>query len=624
MHRLFLPRAILVGAAACLVPLEPVEAETPAFSVLKKRLLRMPMSDRTGTVVRLPVGDGTLREFTVRDSRTLPRALAAKFPGLRSFRGTDADGRTARLDLSSSGLRMSIRDGAREWSVRAKTTVEWAEVLAREDKEGQVVSRQTASPANAGLPLPTTSARSGVILFDFRLAVATSSRYAAMFGGTREGALAEVAHTVNRVNEVFETDVGVHFTLVANNDRLIRTQPLRDPFRREDPASAAVNLIDREIGSAHYDIGHALTEYTGGESHIGTSCSDARDADFLATHKAAAWSGHAEPETSPDAVGFMIHVLARQLGAWPTSNACPNASLDDRAFEPGRGSTAMSHAHSACGRESSLQAHADRYFHGANIEQMQHWLATRGGRCATRRINPATAPWIVPESLSDRTVIPARTPFFLDATVQEGSPGRRLSYTWEQMDPATERHGGQPDASGPLFRSFPPAAISRRYFPRLPARSGDEALTLGESLPHMSRSLNFRLTVRDNGGDTATVAHADKRVDVIDTGRPFAIFDMSSPTPIRAGEALRVRWDVAGTNQEPISCHFVEIDLSLDSGENWLTPALAVDESNDGETTTVLPREIASEHARLRVRCDWRPFFAVSPADFTIMPIATP
>jgi hypothetical protein len=479
---------------------------------------------------------------------------------------------------------------------------------------------EAASAAKARLPQSPSTARGGAVRYEFRLAVAASSRYAAKFGSTVEAALAEIVHAVNRANEVFETDAGVHFTLVGDNERLVRVRPARDPFRSEDPGPAAVRLIEREIGRGNYDLGHALTDYSGGESHVGTSCSDALDADFLATHKAAAWSGHAHPDTSPDAIRFMIHVLGRQLGAWPSANGCTRSTLDDRAFEPGSGSTIMGNAPARCGREQSLQPHADLYFHAANIAQMHDWLASRGGRCAFRRLNPASAPWIAPETLADRTVIPARTPFALDATAEPGTPGRRLTYAWEQMDAGAKQRGALLDhGSGPLFRSFPPSPSGIRIFPRVAAPRGFDPSTRGETLPSTSRTLNFRLTVRDNGGDTSTVAHADRRIDVVDTGRPFAVLEDASPTLAIAGEPRTVRWDVADTNKAPISCHFVDIDLSLDGGQSWLEPALVTDEANDGEASPVLPFRIASEHARLRIRCDWRPFFAVSPTDFTIV-----
>lgn len=626
MLRLTFVRAVLAGAVLSMLPAGQAMADTSTLADLKKRLARLPMDGVTATSVHLPLGDGRHSLFRVRDSKTLPPALAAKFPGLRSFRGIDADGRTVRLDLSPGGVRMSVRDGPHEWTMRARTTAEWRAspvhgAGARPFAAVAADARRLVHPAAEHRP----ASRGGSIRHDFRLAVAASSRYVAHFGGTTKGALAEIAHVVNQANEVFETDVGVHFTLVAGNDRLIRSRPSRDPFRHEDPGPAAVNLIDREIGAGNYDIGHALTDYTGGESHIGTSCSDARDADFLATHKAAAWSGHADPGTAAsEAVGFMIHVLGRQLGAWPTASGCPDATLEGRAFEPGSGSTAMGLAPSSCGHERPLQAHADRYFHAASLEQMQDWLASRGGSCAFRWINPASAAWIDPVPLAGQAVIPARTPFVLDARAEPVAKGRRLSYAWEQMDPSIGRrdvlagHEG-----GPLFRSFPPMPNGRRVFPRMAVVLGDEPAGPEEAYPTTTRSLNFRLTVRDNGGEASTVTHADTRLLVVDTGRPFAVLDDGSSQIAFAGKTMALRWDVADTNRAPVSCHFVSIDLSLDNGRTWLEPALAIDEPNDGEARFSLPPDATSERARLRVSCDWRPFFAVSPRSFAIRRIAS-
>lgn len=461
------------------------------------------------------------------------------------------------------------------------------------------------------------------VRYDFRLAVAADSHYVARFGGTVEGALGEIVHAVNRANEVFETDVGVHFTLVDDNEKIIRADPGRDPFRGSDPGPAAVRLIDREIGRRNYDIGHAVTTYVGGESHIGNTCSDDRRADFFATHKAAAWSGHARPDTEPYAVGFMIHVLGRQLGAWPTAAGCGRMTLPDRAVEPGGGSTAMGFAPSACGGSAQwLQPRSDLYFHAANIDQMRAWLGSRGGRCARKRINAVPAPWIDPLPLAEEKIVPARTPFVLEASAEPATHGDRLTYTWEQMDAGDEQRGVLADnGHGPLFRSFAPAKTGIRHFPRMAVVLGHETAGPGETLPTTSRLLNFRLTVRDNGGEQATIASADTRVRVVDTGRPFAVLLPDAATRGVGGGNVRVRWDVAGTTAAPIDCHFVDIDLSLDGGASWLDTPLATDVRNDGDTEVALPSLGApSGHARLRVRCDWRPFFAVSPADFTVLP----
>jgi hypothetical protein len=588
---------------------------------LRRSLLRLPQDASASADVSLPTGATTSSVFHVRDSGTLPAALSAKFHGMRSFRGTDTEGRTVRLDLSKAGVRASVREGAREWLLRPGDRAMASPPGAMADAGGLPIR-----PDVSELPVTMAALRSGGgVRYDFRLAVAASSAYVARFGGTVEGALGEIVHAVNRANEVFETDVGVHFTLVDNNERIIRANPRRDPYRRMDPGPATVQLIDREIGKKNYDIGHAVTTFFGGESQTGTSCSDDRKADFFATHKAAAWSGHANPESEPYAVGFLIHVLGRQLGAWPTANGCSRTTLADRAVEPGGGSTVMGYAPSACGGNAQwLQARSDLYFHAANIEQIQGWLGSRGGRCASKHINPMFAAWIDPEPLAEEKIIPARTPFMLEAPAEPAEPadGRRLTYTWEQMDAGQEQRRDLTDlGNGPLFRSFAPTATGVRVFPRMAAVLGHEAAEPGETLPTTSRMLNFRLTARDNGGEQATVASADARVRVIDTGRPFAVLSPVATTRSVGGQSLHVRWDVAGTTDEPISCHFLEIDLSVDGGASWLATPLATDVRNNGDAEVTLPAvERPTERARLRLRCDWRPFFAVSPGDFTIVP----
>lgn len=597
-------RRLACATLACLSVVASASTPTVDVHALREHLLALPADGSVSTTVTLPVGDDAVSSFTVRDSHTLPRALMVRFPGLRSFRGVDASGRTLRLDVAPSGIRANIRDGTEARVLRLTGT----DAAAR-------AGHDRAAPPVASF------ARGGVATrHEFRLAVAASSRYVAAAGGTVASALAEIAHAVNQANEVFETDLGVHFTLVGRNDRIVRADPARDPFETHDPGPATVELIDREIGRSRYDIGQALTTYTGGDSHVGTSCSDARDADFFATHKAAAWSGHPDP-TRPEAIDYLIHVLGRQLGAWPTADGCRRDTLDDRAMEPGGGSTAMGYAPWGCGGDDQrLQATAHRYFHAASIGQVQAWLASRGGRCATRRPQKVSSPWIDPAPLAEVAVVPARTPFALEAFAEPAAGDRRLTYAWEQMDPGKGQRGALRDGGdGPLFRSFPPRPHGRRTFPRMSAVLGREAAEPGETWPTTSRWLAFRLSVRDNGGDSATVASADTRVRVVDTGTPFALTLPAAGTVATAGRPLRVGWDVAGTTAAPISCHFLHVDLSTDGGDSWLDTPLASDVVNDGEAEVALPPALApTERARLRLRCDWRPFFAVSPGDFSI------
>ncbi|MET0935918.1 MAG: reprolysin-like metallopeptidase [Luteibacter sp.] len=612
MSRTSLFLALCFGLATLPAHATAAALAHPGEAALARKLARLPHDASRGARVTLPTGKDTWSTFTVRDSLTLPAALARKFPGLRSFRGEDDQGRTVRLDLSTGGVRASIRDGATEWLVRPGELVPAPPV---EPADPASVVRRRALGAT------TPADNGGGVRYDFRLAIAASSTYVAAAGGTVESALAEIVHAVNRANDVFETDVGVHFTLVANNERLIRAKRSRDPFARIEPGPASVELIEREIGKRHYDVGHALTTFYGGVSETGTSCSDDRSADFLAGHKAAAWSGHPRPATSPDAVAFLIHVLARQIGAWPTANGCERSTLDDRGFEPGSGSTVMGFAPSGCGGVAQqLQAHSDLYLHAANIAQIRGWLGSLGGRCATKRTLRSTAPWIDPLPLAEETIVPARTPFVLEAHARASDGRKHLTYTWEQMDAGLEQRGSlMDDGEGPLFRSFAPTTSARRTFPRMAAVLGHESAEPGEALPVRARRLTFRVTARDNAGGVAATSSADTRVRVVDTGRAFALTSPVATTRATAGLPLTVTWDAAGTREAPLYCHSASIDLSVDGGKTWLADPLARGEANDGEAVITVPAGIATtDRARLRLRCESRPFFAVSPGDFHI------
>jgi hypothetical protein len=406
-----------------------------------------------------------------------------------------------------------------------------------------------AAAAFAEAPVARMTAH-GNVRYEFRVALAAGSEFTAAHGGTREGALAAMTHMLDRANEVLENDLGVHLTLAAGSEKLIVTDPDGDPLEHGEPRTAAAVFIKSRLPAASYDLGHALVGLDGGESDTGTVCSNALDADYLATHKAAAWSGGADAD---GAFANFLLVLGNQLGAPFRDNRCGQCLA----------------------------------FDGKSIERVRAWLASRGGRCAKKRLVTGMAPWIDPDSLAEPQLIPARTPFWLDARVEPGTPGRRLSFAWDDI------------SFEPLVRAEAPQPTSRRE--------------VVNSLPQGARDLDFRLTVRDNGGRQATRASADTRLRAIDTGRPFAIEPIDAAT---AGAPLGVRWDPAGTTLAPLSCHFLRATLSIDEGMSWQT--LAEDVPNSGAAVLTVPGDALSDGARLRLACDWRPFFAEVPRPFAI------
>src|SRR4030095_5534786 len=107
--------------------------------------------------------------------------------------------------------------------------------------------------------------------------------------------------------------------------------------------------------------------------------------------------------------------------------------------------------------------------------------------------------------------IPISTPFALtgSATDPESDP---LTYCWEQNDNSSTSGSGSvaspTKSTGQNWLSFVPSASGTRTFPRLstilaglnvtgPLPGGDAGANI-EALSSVSRTLNFRLTVRDN------------------------------------------------------------------------------------------------------------------------------
>jgi len=458
----------------------------------------------------------------------------------------------------------------------------------------------------------------------FRLAITTTGAYTRAMGGTVRGAMDGVHRTVNRLNEIFGRDLGVHFELVRDNERLINLPRKDDPFRTLtedlDIANRNARFVHDTLGEDAFDIGHVLDARgeAGVAGAIGNSCLPYAPAmEDPGRSKASGMSGSDHPLDDAFIVGVVAHELGHQLGAWHTFNGCMRSGLDDSTVEPGGGSTIMGYA-GRCGFQS-LQPRTDPYFHAVSIGQIGAWLQSRGGSCATTRLNTTSAPWVDPDDMAATLNVPARTPFRLGARASYAAPGAQLTYTFEQVDTGDAQYGELVDTgSGPLFRSRPPDRSGEQTFPSMNVLLGKEPANLGDTLPMTGRTLEFRLTVRDNLGPFSHVVTAGRRVRVTDTGRAFALIAPLDTLP--AGTPTRVSWDVAGTTEAPMLCSHVRVDLSVDGGKTFGPSPLLEEAPNTGHATVLLPRDMAgSTQGRLRVMCGNDTFFALSPKDLVIL-----
>jgi hypothetical protein len=309
-----------------------------------------------------------------------------------------------------------------------------------------------------------------------------------------------------------------------------------------------------------------------------------------------------------------------------TTGSCGGNANSATAMEPGSGSTIMAYA-GICGTDD-LQPNSDDYFHAVSFDEIVAYTTTPGS-AGNLGASPSgnTAPTVTPSGTS--FTIPVRTPFALSATGTDAD-GDALTYTWEQYDGGALRTlNTLSKPTGALFRSFGPTTSPARTFPKMSsilanttnASTGTcPALPGGlncwsEFLPTVARTMNFRVSVRDNNPAAGGVNSANAVVTSSGTA-PFLVTAPNTAVSFPGGTSQTITWNVAGTNVTPISTANVNILLSTDGGTTFPT-TLAANTSNDGSQSVTLPVE-ESTQARVKVEAAGNIFFDVSDANFTI------
>ncbi len=616
----------------------PLPADAPAVSAYRPLQLDiaalgsyLAQQRRSGAAftLALPAPDGSFSDFQLVDSRTMPKALADKYPGIVSLSGSDSQGRKARVDFSVQGFQAMVFEPAGIWVVRPETLGGGSRYLSFR-RENLAVSgaafqcevHDTAiDPSGRQLmsaPAPMT--QTGVTQRDYRAAVAANHNYvgAVCAGNVNvECGLAAVVQAMNRVNQVYETELAVHMTLIANDDDIIYPTAAGDPYTNDGNAlDENISNLSSAIGNANFDIGHVFTTGSGGVAELRATCT---------SDKAGGTTGLSNPTGDAFYIDYVAHEMGHQFGGNhtfnSTSGSCGGGNrAGSAAYEPGSGSTIMAYA-GICGA-NDLQPHSDPYFHAKSLAEINTWIGGTGGNCAAATPNPDAAPTIDTASLPGAVTIPMHTPFALTAAATDVD-GDALTYNWEQYDlgPATTLAQGDTGA-GPIFRSFNATASGTRVFPKLASVLG-AALVKGEAWPTTERNLNFRLTVRDNHDVPGTpqfgaTQSADVQIHVTNTAGPFVVTQPNTALTWTPGATQTVTWDVAGTAAAPVNCANVAIDLSTDGGATWPFP-LSTGTANNGSADVVVPGGAAdSNQARVRVSCVNNLFFDVSDVDFVI------
>lgn len=596
------------------------------------------------TIITLPNADGNLEQFEVVEASNFDPALQARFPEIRAFSGKGITDRYAMLKLSISpqGIQTMVfrTDKANEYIEPYSQDHRVYAAFKAQRAKGQLpwvcstVDEELATGINQRVANFAPESNTGE-LKTMRLAQSCNGEYSNYFGAFNNTQVALVLAafnaTLTRCNGCYEKDLALHLNLIANTADVIFYDPLTDPYTTmANWNNQLQTTLTNIIGEANYDIGHMFGASGGGGNAgcIGCVCN---------TGKGRGITSPADgiPQGDNFDIDYVAHEVGHQLGGNHTfSMSIESGGVNNK--EVGSGITIMGYAGIT---NQDVAPHSIDIFHQNSIRQIQENLATKTCPITTNiTANNATP---VVATVNNYT-IPISTPFALTGSATDANPGDALTYCWEQNDAANSTVTGNNSVAspgklvGPNWLTFPATANPTRTFPILatilagnfvtPPLPGGTPIANIEALSSVSRTLNFRLTVRDNSPYSSTApikvgqtAFTDMVVTVTNTSGPFQVTQPNTNLSWPASSAQTITWNVANTTTAPVSCSDVRILLSTDGGQTFPF-VLSASTPNDGTEVVNLPAVPATTTARVKIESVGNIFFDISNTNFAITP----
>ena len=584
----------------------------------------------------LPLADGSLHTFRVWESPIMAPELSAKYPEIRNYAGTAADGSGAIVRLgvgymgfhafvfepdgNSQSVRTYVDGQNSDYIVYRLSDLPKDDILANGipcGVEDHGPSAEAIEKLLENGPAVSDRGNALVDLKTYRIAIAAKGEYSQFYGSTKPLVLNAINIALNYIVAIQERDYGVRLILIARNDEIIFLDPDTDPYSGNtvgDWMGQNPSAINPILGSDAYDVGHVFSRYVTG-NQVGVV--SGRICNLLNKARGASSAQNTSTEYF---YRVAAHEFGHQASAGHTWNNCPGVEQQlaaETAFEPGSGSTIMSYAGS-CPNGNNIQGDGDSYYHIGTIVQVKEFVwqgeGTGCGMIVPTNNNEPEVNITSPKNVT----IPVGTPFRLTAAATD-SDGDALNYCWEQYDLGTSTQLGSPTGNSPMFRSFLPVSQPTRYFPRLQAVASNTPSDW-EVLPQYARGLTFRVTTRDG---KAGVDWEETKMTVTTQAGPFVVlYPNANGVVWTQGEDRIVEWDVSNTDRAPVNSHLVNIRLSTDGGLSFpLTVASNL--PNNGRACIRVPN-IASNNVRIMVESADNVFFDMSNSNLRIEAPAQP
>lgn len=585
---------------------------------LANRLQNVPYREVTSsaeeTLLTIPHPNGTSHVYRVRKNQTLHPELAALFPEIQTFDiyGVSHPEEHGKIDVTPQGFHAMIM------SPNNSTVFIDPLIHGQNDlhmvyyKKDFITDKAMSCYVDAASTIweednamEIRASYASCEMRTYRLALAATGEYTIFHGGTVALALAAQATSMNRVNGVYEKAMAITMVIIPNNNLIIYTNPATDPYTNGDAGAMLgenQTNVNAVIGAANYDIGHVYGTNSGGVAGLGVVCSN--------TNKARGVTGSGAPINDPFDIDYVAHEMGHQFAMNHTQNNNCNRN-NATAMEPGSASTIMGYA-GICA--PNVQNNSDDHLHGVSLREMGLFISGAGHTCPVKTPLANAAPVI--NSTNANVVVPISTPFALTANATDAN-GDLLLYNWEQMNNNTST---QPPVAtstgGPNFRSFPYTSNPTRYFPNLTALANNGPFTW-EVLPSVSRTMNFRVTVRDNHSVASCNDFANVTISTDATAGPFVLTYPSATGIVWAGGSTEtVTWNVANTTNANVNCQNVSIYLSIDGGQTY-PHVLAANTPNDGSHAVTVPN-LPNTTSRVMVMAENGTFFDISNNNFQI------